>query len=356
MAVLDFPTSPAVGQVHMPSPGQPGYVWDGTAWRMAALPDTNPAAGLRNILINGQLLIAQRNFQGAGFVGSAWTFDRWQINTQGSSVTVSAPFAPRGDPNVPGEPRYCFNVVVNSVANPANYVLWFGQVENVRQLSGGKATLSFSAKGDAGKYFTVEFQQYFGTGGSPSALTYATPFKFGPCNGNWQRFSYTFDMPSIAGKVLGTDGNTYILVVFWLDAGANWNARSLSLGQQSGTWSFAQLQLEKGISPSYPERRPYGYELALCQRYYETGTQLQCFPSPNGTGFAQTYSAGFKVMKRATPTMGRSFGNVSPAAAGYNSCYGPGPTQISDNYWYLAGGPVFTNISQYCNWTASAEL
>jgi hypothetical protein len=353
MAVLDFPTSPAVGQVHLPSPGQPGYVWDGTAWKMIALPDTNPASGLRNVIINGSLDIAQRNFQAPGFVGSAWTFDRFMISTVGSSVTQTAPFCPV-DLAIPGDPRFYYNVVVNSVAGANNYVLWQAPIENVRQLSGGKATLSLSVRGDAGKYFTVEFYQYFGTGGSPSAIVFATPQKIGPCNGSWQRFAVTLDVPSIAGKVLGSNGDTYINVVFWLDAGSNWAARTLSLGQQSGTWSFAQLQLEKGSLPSYPERRPYGYELSLCQRYYEYGTQLQEFPSPNGTNFGQTYSAGFKVMKRATPTMGRGFGNVSASVG--NSCYAPGPGQISDNYWLLGGNSIWTNVSQYCNWTANAEV
>lgn len=351
MAALDFPASPTTGQVYAPAPGaQPSYVWDGTSWKMLALPDQNPTAGLRNVLVNGSLYIAQRTFPGAGFVGSAWTFDQWLWQSQGTSVTMSAPFAPWGDPNVPGDPRFYMNMVVNSLAGAANYAIWQILVENVRQLEGQKCTLSFSARGDAGKFFTAEIYQYFGTGGSPSAIVFATPFKFGPCNGNWQRFSYTFDMPSIAGKTIGSNADSYLAVNFWLDAGSNWNARTLSLGQQSGTWSFAQLQLEKGAYPSYPERRPYGYELHLCQRYYEYGTQLQCFPSPNGTNFGQTYSAMFKTMKRTTPTMGRSFGNQNAVG---NQCYGPGPGMWCDNYWLL-GGTVFTNVSQYCNWTAYA--
>lgn len=350
MSALDFPSSPAVGQLYMPSAGQPGYVWDGTVWKIIALPDNNPASGLRNILMNGSLNVAQRNFPGAGFVGSCWTFDRWQFQSAGSSGTMSAPYATFGDPNVPGEPRYQYVVAVTSVAGAGNYACWYNQIENVRQLAGGKATASFSIKGDAGKFFTVEIAQVFGTGGSPSPITYATPQKLGPCNGAWQRYAVTFDIPSIVGKTIGTNADSYLWLLFWLDAGSSFNARSVSLGQQSGNWAFAQLQLEKGIYPSYPDRRPTAYDLALCQRYYETGTQYQLFPSPNGSGYGHTFTVSFKVPKRVNPTMGRNFTSQNAVS---NGCYGPATSTMWDNFWIL--GNAFTNISQTYQWTAGAD-
>lgn len=350
MSALDFPASPAVGQMYAPAPlTQPSYVWDGTSWKLLALPTLNPTSGLRNVLNNGSLWIAQRNFQAPGFVGSAWTFDRWQWGSAGTSVTMSAPFAPKGDPNVPGDPRFMMNMVVNSLAGAGNYGLWFNQIENVRQLEGQKCTLSFSVKGDVGKFFGVEIQQYFGTGGSPSAVVYGPPAKLGPCNGAFQRMSYTFDMPSISGKTIGSNTDSYILIVFWLDAGSTYAARASNIGQQSGTWAFAQLQLEKGAYPSYPERRPYGYELWLCQRYYETGTQLQLFPSPNGAGYGHTFGPTFKALKRTTPTMGVSYTSLS---AVQTSRYSPNPGPMQDNHWVL--GTSFTNISQTYQWTADA--
>ncbi len=70
-----------------------------------------------------------------------------------------------------------------------------------------------------------------------------------------------------------------------------------------GTWS--QLQLEQGSIATPFERRQYGAELALCQRYYEAETAGG--PTNNdglfSAGAAATAFTAFNTTKRATPTM-----------------------------------------------------
>jgi hypothetical protein len=87
-------------------------------------------------------------------------------------------------------------------------------------------------------------------------------------------------MPSCAGKTIGTDNNDRFLAVFWFDAGSNFNDRTASLGQQSGTFDITQVQLEEGPFATPFERRPIVNELKLCQRYFQKSYQMA---SPPGT-------------------------------------------------------------------------
>ncbi|MGC5808680.1 hypothetical protein [Ralstonia pseudosolanacearum] len=64
-------------------------------------------------------------------------------------------------------------------------------------------------------------------------------------------------------------GNDYLAVLFWFDAGSNFNARTNSLGQQTGTFDIAQVQLEAGVAATPFELRPWAAETLLCQRYYQ---------------------------------------------------------------------------------------
>jgi hypothetical protein len=79
------------------------------------------------------------------------------------------------------------------------------------------------------------------------------------------------DIPSLAGKSLGTDGNDSLRLVLWLDAGSDYDAQTDALGNQSGTFDFARLSLVEGDATRVAdpfEPRPIGLELMLCQRYY----------------------------------------------------------------------------------------
>jgi hypothetical protein len=81
--------------------------------------------------------------------------------------------------------------------------------------------------------------------------------------------------------------------------------------QTSGTWAVDSIQLEKGSTATSFDYRPYGTELALCQRYYQkatsesaAGTMLTaviCSGTTSGNGAAQ-----LMYPMRATPTFDSS--------------------------------------------------
>ena len=100
------------------------------------------------------------------------------------------------------------------------------------------------------------------------------------------------------------------LGTFTLTAGSN-----ATLRFSSGTVGL--VQLEPGTVATPFERRPIGIELALCQRYYETG-DARVTGSAGGAGGTATNSVSFAVDKRASPTVtfsSQSFGGVATAVS-----------------------------------------
>jgi hypothetical protein len=138
-------------------------------------------------------------------------------------------------------------------------------------------TLSFWAKADANKNIAVEFIQQFGTGGSPSAQIDAIGVTTFALTTSWQKFTTTVTFPSVSGKTLGSNNDDITIAQFWFDAGSSFNSKTNSLGQQSGTFDIAQVQLEEGTIATPFETRPFGVELQMCKRYCQivpTGTNM----------------------------------------------------------------------------------
>jgi len=221
----------------------------------------------RNKLINGGFDIWQRGTsQTSNGYGSD---DRWSNENLGSTKTASRQTFTLGQTDVPNNPKYWARTVVASVAGAGNYCSKIQRIESVYTLAGQTATLSFWAKADASKNMAVELVQWFGTGGSPSSAVTGLGVTTCALTTSWQRFTVTVTLPSISGKVLGSGNDDHLALIFWMDAGSSFNARTNSLGQQSGTFDIANVQLEAGSAPTPFESRPIGTELALCQRYYE---------------------------------------------------------------------------------------
>ncbi len=251
----------------------------------------------RNKLINGGFDIWQRaTSQTSSGYGSD---DRWSNANVGSTKTSSQQSFTNGQTDVPGNPRFFSRTVVSSVAGANNLVLKVQRIEGVRSLSGQLATISFWAKADAAKNIAVEFSQFFGSGGSPSANVEGIGVTTFALTTSWKYFTATVTIPSISGKTIGTSNDDSLGLIFWFDAGSSFNARTNSLGQQSGTFDIANVQLEAGAQATPFEQRPIGTELALCQRYFETGTfsWIGCFTGSNTT----RQSVYYKVSKKRIP-------------------------------------------------------
>lgn len=253
----------------------------------------------RNRLINGRMDIAQRGASLAAGSGERFGPDRWVMSSVGSTIAYARTAFALGQTDVPGEPQFFSRVTVASVAGASNVAAMLQRLEGVRTLAGRKATLSFWAKADAAKNIGINFAQFFGAGGSPSASV-AFGANTVALTTEWKRYSVTVDVPSIAGKTLGSSGNDYLQAVFYFDAGTS-SAASAGVGQQSGVFDFADIQFEEGSVATPFERRPFGVELSMCQRYYESLIALLLGYAVAGTSIGASFS--FKQNKRASPTI-----------------------------------------------------
>jgi len=284
---FNLPDASGVMQVQ----GQPVVLPDGS--QLSSTPLT-----FKNKVINGSFDIWQR---GASQTTSGYgSDDRWTNNHSVSTKTHSQQEFTLGQTDVPGNPRYYSRTVVVTGGTSSSYTQKFQSIESVSTLAGKTATLSFYAKADSIKNIVSRVYQSFGTGGTPSAVVFVSTVTHNLTT-SWQKFSVTIDVPSVNGKTLGTNNNDALAVGFWFDVGSDYAAQSNSLGNQSGTFDIAQVQLEEGSVASPFEQRPIGLELSLCQRYYETGT-LQ-FAGMVTTGISYRSETTFRVTKRVTPSI-----------------------------------------------------
>jgi hypothetical protein len=278
---------------------------------------------MRNRIINGAMVIDQRN-AGAAVNGSGGTktypVDRFysQIyNTTGNTTGQQSSVAPTGFTN---SMRITVQTADASVG--ATDQVWYGQdIEgfNVSDFGFGAAgaatiTLSFWVYSNVTGTYCVTFKN------SAENRGYTAEYTISASN-TWEKKTIT-----LAGDTTGTwltTNGAGLKVWFVLMAGSSqqttantWNATSGSIATSnqvnfmsstSNSWQISGVQLEVGSVATPFERRQYGQELALCQRYY-----YRVSPGVNsvnclGVGYADTTVAAqvktiFPVTMRTAPT------------------------------------------------------
>ena len=225
----------------------------------------------KNKIINGDFGINQRGFTTATAAG--YYFDRWYGNLNTGTVTYSAStFTPGAAPVAGYESKNFLTVATSGQSAAGAFTFFLQKIEDVRTFANQPVTISFYAKAASGTpKVAVEFQQDFGSGGSPSAAV-TTYINNTAITTSWVRYSITGTIPSISGKTIGTTANTSFLQLnLWTSAGTTFNARTGSIGVQNNTIDIWGVQVEYG-SKATPFQLAGGgdpqSELAMCQRYY----------------------------------------------------------------------------------------
>jgi hypothetical protein len=287
MAVLGFPPSPSpVTEAQLAAAGDTRY-----------LRQISERGSFRNKIINGNFDIWQR---GTSIASSGYLADRWRIYNTGASLNLQSRqgFTP-GQADVPGGPRYFHRLDWAGTANTSSvYLLTDQYVEDVEALAGKTVTLSFWAKASTARTLGLSSTQIFGTGGSDAVQTHIGTVNLTPA---WQKFTLTFDSPSVAGKTLGPPETSSTSIRFWWSASSDYVASSGSgVTTAAGIFDIAQVQLEEGPVATPFEQRPIGLELSLCQRYYEiVESSTRAYTSNGYIGSHISY----KATKRVTPTI-----------------------------------------------------
>jgi hypothetical protein len=260
-------------------------------------------AGTRNVLINGGMTIAQRglSFTSGANNDDAYTLDRWYILSDGNDVVdVTAAIVTIGGSN--------FNAIGLDVET-ANKKFGIAQivetlncvdlVDNKQVTLSFKARVSSLAKLDNVKAAVVAWSglanlvtsdivsAWGAEGANPTLIANAT-YENTPTNlnvtTNWATYSVTATVDT---------ANTKNLIVFiWSDV------TDTTLGD---FLYITDCQLELGGRATPFERRSYGLELDLCQRYYEANTATSVFFSPSSATIMYLPKT-YHVTKRIDPT------------------------------------------------------
>lgn len=342
--------------------------------------------GFKNRIINGAMVIDQRN-AGASFTPTdqSYSLDRWKCRLSQAS-------------------KYTVQQNAGSVTPPAGYKNYLGVTSSsaysivssdyfaVLQIVEGLNTYDLNWGTASASTITISFwvrSSLTGTfGGSlmNSAENRSYPFTYTISAANtWEQKSVI-----IAGDQSGTWLTTNgigLYMIFGLGVGSTysgtagaWAASSTILsatgatsvvGTNGATFYITGVQLEKGSTATSFDYRPYGTELALCQRYYEksynmasiagasTNTNKGSFVTGAAANTFWRWTQNYRVSKRADSTFtiysttGASgnvrLNNASDLAvttedAGENACavYVSRNASLGDFFWW--------------QWTASAEL
>lgn len=260
----------------------------------------------RNRIINGDMRIDQRNAGAAVTASGSYPVDRFFI-VNGTDGAFSA----QQDSSVPTEFLNSIKVTVTTADATLTTTQRLGCLQriegtNISDLAWGTAnaravTLSFWVRSSLTGTFGGSFRN--------SAANRSYPFTYSiSVVDTWEYKTVTIPGDT-TGTWLTTTG-TGIQVEFGLGAGpdvsgtagawagANYVSATGAvsvIGTLNATWYVTGVQIETGSVATPFERRPYGTELMLCQRYFEKGS----FVSATAINTGGIYpSFPFKVTKR----------------------------------------------------------
>jgi hypothetical protein len=296
--------------------------------------------GFKNRLINGGMVIDQRN-AGASVTPTAtgYTLDRWsyelteasKMSVQQNAGSLSAANRPAGFTNYLGLTTVsAFSITSTSQFQLRQFVEGF----NFADLMWGTAnavstTLSFWVRSSLTGTFGGSLRNI------DSNRSYPFSYTINAAN-TWEQKAIT-----IAGDTTGTWNTTNdrgVGLFFGLGVGSTysgtagaWAAANYTsatgatsvVGTASATFYITGVQLEKGSTATSFDYRPYGTELALCQRYYyKVGPSLGNDINLAFNGFAATTTLAlltvpFPVTMRTSPSALEQSGTSADYAVRY---------------------------------------
>jgi hypothetical protein len=264
-----------------------------TAVKLASGTVQNQSA-FKNIIINGDMSIAQRGTSVSGITGTDYyTVDRYKFNCTGQGTWTMSQ-----DTDVPTGQGFAKSIKLDCTtadASPASSDLLLLQQrvegQNLQYLKKGTAnaeslTLSFWVKSNKTGTYVCEIDD------ADNSRNINKSYTINSAN-TWEKKTITF-----AGDTTGAftnDNGLSMVVYWWLGAGSTYTSGTLQTSwgstvnanravgvvnladSTSNEWYITGVQLEAGTTASDFEFLPYDVNLQRCQRYYyvhATGNQI----------------------------------------------------------------------------------
>jgi hypothetical protein len=350
-----------------------------------ALSKVNPnfvsQLGRRNLIINGDMRIAQRG-TGAFTANSSYPVDRWNMisnvtdftTTQDSAVPTGKGFTN----SIKIQPTATKSPSASTYSRIGYSIEGYDGVSLCWGTSGAKtATISFWVKSSVTGTYSIcvkngaanksVVQDY--TISVADTWEYKTITIPPETSGTWDsvngRFAYIDIWLAGQGSQTSTTGS-------WISSNANMSNNQVNFfSSTSNTFNITGFQFEVGSVATPFEHRSFDEELAACQRYYEiignwaSTSQFYAFPIFKSRSMSIGIPVHFRVQKRATPTitsydrLGTTTGVFTQISNGTNLAIQFGPSSDVNGVYRTqhATQPVAVTESAYgLKITVDAEL
>jgi hypothetical protein len=285
--------------------------------------------GFKNKFINGDMRVNQRatNYTGITTNGQYMT-DRWSVEFGGlSSSTYTTSHSTDAPPGFARSLEVSVAAASTGESSTSYFDIRQGfEVQNLDDFAWGTSsakpvTISFWVKNST----TVPFSAGVRCGVNGGTFAFFKTFTVNAIN-TWEKKTFTITAPTqFTSGFNNTARNDYALdfnVGLWTSVGGSfatdgqWSTGNLLGTANNNTFArtvganikVTGFQMEVGSVATEFERRPYGTELELCQRYYERINFVQYTPMSlvqyNGTN---TYGfIAFNTEKRTNPSVSDS--------------------------------------------------
>jgi len=294
----------------------------------------------RNLIINGDMRIAQRGTSATGLTSYGYyTIDRMFANFSLGAWTMSQ------DTDVPTGQGFANSLKANCTTSASlsasSQVGIETRIEgqNLQQLSYGTAnakttTFSFWVKSNKTGTYTTECFILDDTRSISNTFTISSA-------NTWEKKTITIVGDTVG--VIDNDNGLGMLLKIWLSAGSDWTSGTLNTSWSTRTnanvvsssnvnladstsnyINITGVQLETGTTATDFENLQYTTQLQLCQRYcYVLGGETSYQWLSTGPSQAPNYMTGFvfpPVTMRAGPTL--SYGTLSHYRAWHSNSWG----------------------------------
>jgi hypothetical protein len=357
---------------------------DGVTFPDSTTQNTTDRYGFVNRIINGDMRIDQRNAGASVNMDSnVFPVDRWESreDSDGSMTAQRSTVAPAGFSNS----ILVTTTTADASLSASQYARVFQSIEgfNVADLGWGTASA---------KSVTISFwvrSSLTGTFGGAlynGAFNRSYPFTYTISSAD----TWEYKTVTIAGDTSGTwltNNGIGLGVNFGLGTGSDfsgtagaWTGSGLLsatgavsvIGTLNATWYITGVQFEVGSVATPFERRPYGTELQLCQRYYEVLSYATGTLASIGQAISTSRAISpitWTVIKRASPTVlaaTGTFGSWNATAGSSNSGSNTLDSQSVNNCRFdmssITGSPLVAGnasglyATNACTITISSEL
>jgi len=276
----------------------------------------------RNIVINGDMSLAQRGTSASGLTNSAYrTCDRWYI-----TLTSFGTWTASQDTDVPTGQGFAKSLKMDCTtangslsSNSVGIIEQRFEGQNLQYLKKGTSsavstTVSFWVKSTKTGTFICELDDNDNTRNINKSYTISS-------SDTWEKKTITFDGDTTGA--LGNDNGYSFRVLWWLGAGTDLSSGTLqtswgstvnanrAVGQAniadntSNNFYITGVQWETGTTASDFEFLPVDVNLERCQRYFQFIGGVQNANQASGSSTASTtsvFTIHYQTTMRSAPT------------------------------------------------------